>query len=415
MILLYNIAWILLLPFIFLLMILRIVTGKEDILKIPERLGIPSIIKSSKKIIWIHAASVGESKIALTLTKHLQKAHKKHKILITTGTVSSATLIRKNLNGAMMHQYIPLDNYISIWLFFKYWKPKVGILIECELWPNLVHIGSKTCPLLLANARMSETSYKKWQKYNFAISNIVNKFKIILCQSEKDHKKYTKLGANNSNIAGNLKYSASMLPVPPHKLRVLKTQCKDRKVFLAASTHPGDEKFAIDIHRRLKEKYPDILTIIAPRHIDRASEIKSLASSKGYKSSIRSAKEKITAKTDIYIADTMGELGLFFTIAKATFLGGSFKQGGHNLVEPAYFDTVLTFGPNMSNCQEIADEFLEKNAAFQIKNAKELYDILDKVYSGKISHNSKKSGLIIQNHINIINNYISYINKYLQE
>lgn len=415
MILLYNLIWILLLPLVFLLMLFRIVTGKEDVLRITERLGIPSIIKSSKKIIWIHAASVGESKIALNLTKHLQKIHKKHKILITTGTIASSSLVRKNLNGAMMHQYVPLDNYLSMWLFFKYWRPEVGVIIECELWPNLVYLGSKTCPVFLANARMSDKSYKRWEKYKFFLTPTLNRLKAILCQSKEDHKKYAKLGASNAIVGGNLKYSDSKLPVPPHKLRVLKTQIKNRPVFLAASTHPGDEKFALEVHQMLAKKHPEILTIIAPRHVGRASEIQSLAEKKNLETCVRSTKEKITPNTNIYIADTMGELGLLFTIAKATFMGGSFKQGGHNLVEPAYFDTVITFGPNMSNCKEVADEFLEKEAAYQIKDAKELFGILNKVYSGKITHSSEKTSLIIQNHINIINNYISYINKYMQQ
>lgn len=406
--------WVLLSPLIFLLMIFRIVTGKEDILRILERLGIPSIIKSSRKIIWIHAASVGESKIALTITNQLQKIHKKHKILITTGTVSSSALIRKNLNGAMMHQYIPLDNYLSVWLFFKYWRPEVGIIVECELWPNLVYLGSKTCPILLANARMSDKSFKRWEKYKSALIPTLDRLKAILCQSKEDHKKYAKLGASNAIVAGNLKYSANKLGVPPHKLRVLKTQIKDRLIFFAASTHPGDEKFIIEVHKMLAEKYPAILTIIAPRHIDRADEVKKIARSKKLKAAIRSTKDKITPKTDIYIADTMGELGLFFSVAKATFMGGSFKQGGHNLIEPAYFETVITFGPNMSNCTEVANEFLEKDAAFQVKDSKELFGILDKVYSDKITHSNEKSSLIIQNHINIINNYISFINKYLK-
>lgn len=415
MILLYNLLWILSLPLVILLMIFRIVSGKEDVIRIPERLGIPSIIKSSRKIIWIHAASIGESKIALTLTKHLQKTHKKHKILITTGTVSSSILVRKNLNGSMMHQFIPLDNYLSIWLFFKYWRPDIGILIECELWPNLIHIGSKHCPLLLANARMSDKSYERWKKYNFALTPVINKFKSILCQSAKDHSKYAALKASNAIVAGNLKYSASKLPVPPHKLRVLKAQTKGRKIFLAASTHPGDEKFILEVHNLLAKKYPEILTIIAPRHIDRESEIRKLSEKKKLKVATRSVREKISDKTNIYIADTMGELGLLFSIADVTFLGGSFKQGGHNLIEPAYFDTVLTFGPNMSNCQEVSEAFLAEGAAYQIKKVKELYDIADKVYSGEIKNNPKKSGKIIQNHMNIINTYIAHINKYLQE
>lgn len=415
MIFLYNIAWILALPLVLGIMIFRIVTGKEDIMRITERLGIPSVIKSSKNIIWIHAASVGESKIALTLTANLQKKYKKHKILITTSTVASAALIRKNLNGAMIHQYIPLDNYLSIKCFFYYWEPQIGILVECELWPNLTYIGSKSCPLILANARMSDRSFRKWQKYSFAFASISKRFKTILCQSVLDHNKYVKLGASNAIKAGNLKYSASKLQVAPHKLRVLKNQIKDRIIFLAASTHPKDEKVITDVHLSLKKKYDNLLTIIAPRHVNRMEEILDLTKKKGLKTSVRSSIGKISPETDIYIADTMGELGLFFNVSKATFVGGSFSNGGHNLIEPAYFNNVIIFGPDMSNCREVAEEFLEKKAAYQIQNTEELFEILDKVYSGQIVNDKEKANLIIQSHINIINNYLSYIDQYLKK
>jgi len=415
MILFYNILWILLLPFILLLMVFRVVTGKEDILRIRERLGVPSIPKSSKHdMIWIHAASVGESKIALTLAKYIHKSFPTHKILITTGTVTSAEMIRKNVNSTISHQFIPLDNYLSMWLFFKYWKPKIGILIEAELWPNLLYIGSQTCNIILANARISDKSFATWKKYKFIANILVNKIKVILCQSALDLKKYLALGATNAIIANNLKYSASKLDVDSHNLKALLSQLNNRAVFLAASTHTGDEEIVIETHIALRKKYGNFLTIIAPRHTGRMGEIKRLARSNGLIVSVRSNKEKITKETDIYIADTMGELGLLFSVATATFMGGSFKQGGHNLIEPAYFRTIIIFGHNMRNCQEVADEFLEKKAAFQINNSQELIGVLDKIYSGEIKENIEKTELIIQNHTNIINNYMSYISKYLK-
>ncbi len=415
MILLYNIFWILLLPFVILLMIFRIVTGKEDILRIRERVGLPRVVRSLKHdIIWIHAASVGESKIALTLAKYLPKSSPNYKILITTGTVTSAQIVRKSINSNIIHQYIPLDNYLSMWLFFKYWKPKIGILVECELWPNLLHIGSKTCNLILANARMSDKSFATWSKYKFAISPLLNKLKVILCQSNADHKKYIALGAENSIVANNLKYSGSKLEVDSHNLKALAKQIDGREVFLAASTHPGDEEIAIEAHINLRKKYNNLLTIIAPRHTNRMGEIKKLAQDNNLSVSVRSSNDKITKQTDIYIADTMGELGVLFSVAKVTFMGGSFKQGGHNLIEPAYFGTIIIFGPNMSNCQEVADEFLENQAAFQINDTKELIEITNKIYSGTVKDTSGKMEQIIQNHNNIISNYLSYIEKYLK-
>jgi 3-deoxy-D-manno-octulosonic-acid transferase len=415
MILLYNIFWILISPFVVVLMIFRIVTGKEDILRIRERFGLPVMARSLKHdIIWIHAASVGESKIALTLAKYLHKTSANYKILITTGTLTSAQIVRKSISSNLMHQYIPIDNYISIWLFFKYWKPKIGILIESELWPNLLHIGANNCNLILANARMSDKSFATWTKYKFVARILLNKLKIILCQSEGDYKKYISLGASNTVVGNNLKYAGNKLEVDSHIIKTLTNLLKGREIFLAASTHPGDEEIAINAHIKLRKKYSNLLTIIVPRHIGRMSEIKRLAENNILDVSVRSNKDKISQKTDIYIADTMGELGVFFSVAKATFLAGSFKQGGHNLIEPAYFGTIIIFGPNMSNCQEVAEEFLEKKAAYQINDTEELIDILDKIYSGKIKDDMGKKEMIIQNHNNIINNYLSHINKYLK-
>ena len=415
MIILYNILWIFFLPAIFLLMIIRLVTGKEDILRIAERFGIPSIFNYKSNFIWIHAASVGETKIALTLVQNLRKSYPKYRFLLTTGTVTSAKIVRKNISKHLMHQFVPIDNYLSVWLFFKYWRPKIGILVESELWPNLLHIGSRSCPLILANARMSDKSFAKWKKYKYASSIVLDSFKAILCQSELDKSKYVELGATNAISAGNLKYSANKLDIDTHQLRIIKNQTKDRVIFLAASTHPGEEEIILATHSKLAEKYPKLLTIIAPRHIKRSSEVVNLVRSRNMKVAVRSKNESINPKIDIYIADTMGELGLFFTIAKTTFMGGSFDVGGHNLIEPAYFRTIIIFGPDMSNCQEVADEFLEKKAAFQINDEKELQDILDKILHGTTSTAEGKNALIIRRHNNIIDNYTSYIKQYLKK
>jgi len=413
MIFLYNFLWILLLPIILVLMIVRIVTGKEDILRIQERLGLASIPKSSRKIIWIHAASLGESKIALTLSKNLRPILKGDKILITTGTIVSANYIRKNLEGSIIHQFAPLDNLVSVMLFLKYWKPKLGIFIECELWPNLSYFGAKVCPLLLVNARMSDKSFSKWTKFKFIASSILQNYKIVLCQSDKDCEKYRILGADDALAAGNLKFSDNKLPVPPHKLRILKTQTKDRKIFVAASTHPEDEKLIVAAHKKMRKKFPEFLTIIAPRHPIRSSSIASFVKSKGLSLAVRSGKDKITDKTDIYLADTIGELGLFFSIAKASFIGGSFQQGGHNLIEPAYFNIMMLIGPNMTNCQEVADEFIKIGAAHTVRSTKDICTKLEQIYSEELLYDTKQSRAIIKKHVNVVNKYLSYIKKYL--
>ncbi len=414
MILLYNFIWVACLPIIILLMIFRIITGKEDILRLGERFGIASAPRSNKKIIWIHAASIGESRIALTLTKDLELLYPGHKILISTGTLNSARMIRKSLNANIVHQFIPIDNYLSIWLFLRYWRPEIGILIEAELWPNLLHIGSQFCPLLLINARMSDRSFEKWTKYRFIVKTLFTYFKLILCQSKIDHKKYVILGAKDALYIGNLKYSGSKLDVSQHNLKSLQPQLKNRLVWLAASTHPGDEEMLSDVHVELKKQYANLLTIIAPRHISRASDIRDIMSANGLSSALRSEKNPITSDTDVYIADTIGELGLFFSVAQASFIGGSFKNGGHSPIEPAYFDTVILFGQDMSNFAEIANEFLKNAAAFQVTSAKDLSNTLDKIFSGNLKAPTKEAASILRNHANVMATYLSYIKKELK-
>jgi len=408
MIILYNIAWILFLPFMMLIMIFRIILGKEDIMRIRERFGIPSAIRSTKGIIWIHAASVGESRVALTLTRRLVEIYPKHRIIITTGTVTSASIVRSFASSRIVHQFLPMDNPLSVWLFFKYWRPNLGIFIESELWPNLLFIGSKFCPLILVNSRMSDRSFVRWSKCKFFAKIILSKFKYILCQSEVSSKKYKALGVDAVSL-GNLKYSGIKLDVNLSHLNVLNTMIGHRPVLLAASTHPGDDEVIADAHIKLKAKYPNILTIIAPRHIARAKEIKEMLVAKELVYSIRSYKEIITEKTDIYIADTMGELGMLFNIAKATFIGGSFKNGGHNPIEAAYFDTYIIFGPDMSNFTEIADEFLKYKAAIQIQDINDLVKSVEQIFSGKVSSHNKAALSILGNHDSVMTKHLEYI------
>jgi len=408
MLILYNIAWILFLPLIIVMMIFRIILRKEDIMRIPERLGVPSAVRSTKGIIWIHAASVGESRVAITLTRNLVVLYPKHRILITTGTVTSANIVRSFASARIVHQFLPMDNALSVWLFFRYWKPNIGIFIESELWPNLVSIGSKFCPLILVNARMSDRSFKKWKKYKIFAQIILQRFRHILCQSEIDTQRYQALGVD-AVCLGNLKYSGTQLDVNQSHLNVLYEMIGSRNVLLAASTHPGDEDIIANVHLKLKEKYPNILTIIAPRHVIRATEIKEMLLNKELSCSMRSGREAITSHTDIYIADTMGELGMLFNIAKVSFIGGSFKNGGHNPIEAAYFDTHIVFGPNMSNFTEIAEEFLEHNAATQIQDSDELVECINKIFAGKISSSHTAASTILQNHRSVMEKYLEYL------
>jgi 3-deoxy-D-manno-octulosonic-acid transferase len=390
-------------------MVFRLIIGKEDSLRISERFGIISLNKSKKKTIWIHAASVGEAKLALTLAEQLQKKFKDNRVLITTGTKTSASIVRSNTSPTLIHQYIPIDNIISVYLFLDYWKPQIGIFIEGELWPNMLYLGEKYCPLILINARMSDKSFERWEYFRPLLSMLASKFKQILCQSSLDTIKYHKLGIKSAKEIGNLKYSSTKLEVDSTQLKSLTSQIVDRKVFLAVSTHPGDELKILDVHSKLRENHENLLTIIAPRHTNRSKEIQALIKAKKISYKTRSKKEKITDSTEVYIADTMGELGLFFSIAKASFIGGSFANGGHNPIEPAFFNTYILFGPDMSNFFEIAEEFTSQNAAIQVSDTKTLVEALEKIFEGKMDSSNLQKKKIIKNHSSVLDAYVSYV------
>lgn len=412
MLILYNIAWILCLPFMILVLIARIILGKEDIMRIKERFGLPSAVRSTKGIIWIHAASVGESRVAITLTRHFKIKYPKHRILITTGTITSANIVRSFASSRIVHQFLPMDHPLFVWLFLRNWKPDLGIFVESELWPNLVFMGARFCPLILVNAIISENSFKNWSKCKSFVKTMLQKFRYILCQSTIDAQKYKTLGAD-AKFIGNLKYAGAKLDVNLSHLNVLREMVGQRPIFLAASTHPGDDEIMVLTHIQIKKEYPDILTIIVPRHIARATDIKEMVLRKGLSCAMRSRKEYIAKNTDIYIADTMGELGMLFSIAKVSFIAGSFKNGGHNPIEAAYFNTHIIFGPDMSNFREISEEFLQNKAAIQIKDLGELVKCLEKIFAGNVSSHSSESISILKNHDSVMEKYLEYIEECL--
>lgn len=410
---LYNIGWIFFFPIMSLILLLRAALGKEDIMRLKERFGIASAVRSTRGIIWIHAASVGESRISITLTKQLRNIYPKHRILITTGTVTSAAIVRGLGSAKVVHQFLPMDNPISLWLFFRYWRPDLGIIMESELWPNLIKTGYKFCPLILANARMSSRSFEKWKNYRMLSSDMLKCFQHVLCQSKVDVERYKFLGASPI-YAGNLKYSSAPLEVNKIHLTTLRSMIGKRPVFLAASTHAGDEEIILNAYMKSRANHPDLLAIIAPRHVSRADEIKSLIKTHDLNVSVRSRKDHITPSTEIYLADTMSELGLFFSIADISCICGSFKNGGHNPIEAAYFDTYIVFGPDMSNFSDVTEEFLENKAATQVQDDKELSEAINMVLSNKVPNPKQAKFKILQNHASVMNCYLDHIKQTLK-
>ena len=362
----YRLAWKLGSPLVDLYMWNRRRKGREDMLRFEERLGVPSLPRPNSKLVWIHAASVGEAVSVLPLIEELLNGNAWIHVLVTTGTVTSAQLMADRLPRRALHQYVPIDKKEYVDEFIEYWQPDLAIWVESEFWPNLLLSTKESgCPVILLNGRISDESFEKWNKYKSVAKKIIGCFDLVMPQSREDEKKLRALGARNIKYIGNLKYGANALPFDQTRMAQLQKMIGNRMVWLAASTHPGEEEKILEAHLRIKEKNYSVLTIIVPRAVGRGNAIRQLIGSSA-NVALRSSSEPILEDTEIYIADTMGELGIFYRLAPIVFIGGSMvERGGHNPIEPAHLDTAIICGNNMQNFSEIVEEF-EKAGAIQL-------------------------------------------------
>ncbi|OUR77488.1 hypothetical protein A9Q83_11090 [Alphaproteobacteria bacterium 46_93_T64] len=352
----------------------RLEEGKEDPNRYEERFGEPSRMRPAGELIWIHAASVGESVSALPLINALL-AHKSDRtVLITTGSVTSAELLADRLPAGAFHQFVPVDTKEAVERFLDYWQPQVAIWLESEIWPNLINETSRRkIPMMLLNARMTSSTFNMWRKTGGFIKKLLKKFDYVHAQSSLTADRLEYLGVKDVETLGNLKFCSPPLPFQKDPFRVLRAATEKRKVWLAASTHKGEEAIVAEAHISIKKQIGSLLTIIVPRHPDRAGEIHEKLASAGFKIARRSLRQKITSDTDVYLADTIGELGLFYRISDVVFIGGSLvDKGGQNPLEAARLSSAIMFGPYMSNFSEIVRDLLENKAALQLKDGTEL-------------------------------------------
>ncbi len=373
----YQVLMIVLTPFLMLLLALRCFKGKEDVKRIFERFGKSSVPMPPKgPLIWIHAASVGESLSTLPLIEALLKRKSDLHVLVTTNTRTSAEIMSKRLPDRAFHQFFPLDQIFCIKRFLKKWSPQGVLWLESELWPGfLFELHAKKIPCILVNARLSKRSFQKWQRFSAVVRFLLSQFSLCLAQSPDMAFRLRKLGARTVRMPGNLKFSSPPLPLNPSDFAHLKALISDRPVWCAASTHPGEEEIIAEVHKQLKLFFPNILTIIVPRHPERGKTIETSLKNQAFVTARRQDRKRLVPKIEIYIADTVGELGLFYRLCPFVFVGGSLvPKGGHNPIEPALLGCALLWGPHMENFQEIANKFLSQNAACQVKNSKELFD-----------------------------------------
>ncbi len=347
----------------------RMARGKEDRVRFGERRGVPSLARPPGKVVWLHAASIGESISMLPVIERLQ-ARAGTTVLITTGTVTSAEVMAERLPAGAIHQYVPVDRLPWVRRFLDHWHPDLTLWAESEFWPNLlVETAARGIPLILLNGRISDRSFAKWRRQSGLMRRLLAGFVLCLGQTPTDTERLSLLGAKRVACRGNLKFAAPPLPVDETALAALAAQLGDRPRWLAASTHPGEEAVAGRVHQALAARHPGLLSIVIPRHPNRGDEVAAELSAQGLVVAQRSAGQAVTVETQILLADTLGEMGLFIRLAPIVFMGKSLiGQGGQNPLEPARLGASVLFGPHMDNFAEIARRMCAVSAAEQVSD-----------------------------------------------
>jgi 3-deoxy-D-manno-octulosonic-acid transferase len=357
--------------------------GKEDPARRPERLGVAAIPRPSGALAWIHAASVGEMLAIVQLIERLRVERPDLSFVVTTGTVTSAAIAAARLGPRTIHQYAPIDTPQAAARFLDHWRPDLAIFTESEIWPNLILATSdRGIPLALVNARMSSRSGRRWRRQRRLSRQLFGRFDIVLTQNGALARQFALLGAPRTIEAGNLKIDAAPPPFDEAELQRLRERIGGRPVVVAASTHEGEETIVAQAHRRLRRHLPGLLTIIAPRHPERGTGLAEDLKAGGFSVAQRSAGAQPVASTDIYLADTIGELGLFYALADVVFLGGSLvPHGGQNPIEAIRSGCAVTSGPETHNFRDIYGALRKAGAAIEVKSEDDLAKALDLLLS----------------------------------
>ena len=393
------------------IIIYRIVKGKEDVKRVGEKFCIYSKKKSNKKV-WIHAASVGELMSIVPVIRKLEKNKKIKNILLSTSTTSSAKIFNKLKLKKTSHIYFPLDNNFIVKRFINYWQPELAIFIDSEIWPNMFrNLHIKDIPIIIMNARITKRSFNKWQIFpNFA-KHVFSKITLALPQNLETLKYLKSLKVRDIKTAGNLKYY-NQKDNHDYSKKLLKNKFKDFKVWCAASTHFNEEILIGNLHKKLKKKERKLITIIIPRHVSRTNEIKETLNKIELNCILHSSNEKIKKNTDIYLVDSYGETSKFYNLANISFVGGSIiKHGGQNPLEPARLGNYIISGPNVKNFKEIY-AFLNKLKMSSItSDILKMENLILKKLNNKTPNKNIKKIIKIGN--DVLEKNLFYINKYL--
>jgi 3-deoxy-D-manno-octulosonic-acid transferase len=415
-------------PLFNMMMKYRLKKGWEPQERFQERMGVASHPRPSGKVVWFHGASVGESLCALPVIHALVEAYPSYTIVITTVTECSAMLLQKRLPPQVIHQYAPIDHPYWVQNFLNHWRPDISLWIESELWPNLITSMQKTGkPMILINAKISKSSVESWKYVKNLLKRTISTFDMVLAQNKRLKNLFESIGGKSVHAVGNLKTAADPLPVNQENLKNFMELTASRPLWLAASTHKIDEEFVLKTHEKLKKEFPNLLTIMVPRHIERGPEIITFLKSHNKTCALRSHGEALEDTHEFYVADTLGELGLFFRLAPITFIGAGLpvrkglklkkkSLGGHNPWEAALLGCAILLGPDMRNNQDAADRLLEQKGAFEVKKPEDAVLIIQKLLKDEpfLKETQHHALTVATTQYGVLNKVMHYIKPYLE-
>lgn len=350
----------------------RVAQGKEEPARLDERFGRASRPRPDGPLIWAHGASIGEMLAILPLLGRLRA--RGFNVLLTSGTVTSARLAERRLPEGAFHQFTPLDTPTFVRRFLDHWHPDLVLVAESELWPNMIlETTDRDIPVILLNGRMSERSFRRWRMVRSVSRAMLSRIDLCLAQSPADAERFEALGAPRVFMTSNLKYDTPPPQADPMQLSDLRARLSGRPVLLAAATHRGEEAAVLAAHRELSARLPGLMSIIVPRHPERGDEVVALATEAGLLVTQRSRKELPDRGIGIYVADTIGELGLFYRLCPIVFVGGSLvKHGGQNPIEPAKLECAILHGPHVFNFAEVYGALNSARAAATVTDTASL-------------------------------------------
>jgi 3-deoxy-D-manno-octulosonic-acid transferase len=347
----------------------------------PERWGFIPPMPSG--CLWVHAVSVGETRAALPLIRALLARYPGQPLLVTTTTLTGSRQVREALGERVHHVYAPYDLPGAVQRFLRRIRPRLAVIMETELWPNLLRqCAVAGIPVMIANARLSERSARGYARIGRLTASMLRDVTLIAAQAEADAKRFRALGAPRVEVAGNLKYDLTLPDDLPDRGRQLRRELlgEERRVWIAASTHAGEDEQVLDAFARLRARWPELLLLLVPRHPERFDGVADLCRQRDFETIRRSGQRPCAPDTAVFLGDSMGELLLFYAAADLAFVGGSLvPTGGHNVLEPALLGLPVLFGPHMFNFTEAGERLLAANAAWRVADAAALADVTDRL------------------------------------